>query len=559
MADRVFDAIVVGSGATGGMAAKELCEAGLRVAVVEAGRKLDPEKDFAEHKWPFDLPFRGFGQPGVIAREQRSAVTVANEYNRHLYVSDKDNPYTTPPGKPFDWVRARQVGGRSIVWGRQSYRMSDFDFKAASRDGYGEDWPISYQDLAPYYDRVESFIGVSGSTEGLPQLPDGKFLPPMKLTCAEHVLKKAVDRFGDRRLIIGRSAILTADHKGRARCHWCGHCDRGCSTGSYYSSPASTLPAAEATGKLTLVTDAVVSHVVVDSNGRARGVHYFDRATRASRELFGRVILMCASTLESTRLLLNSRSRQHAAGLGNNHDVLGRYLMDHTIGVGAGGILHVAKGPVRSWDDGRANGIYIPRFRNIASARKDYLRGWGYQGSGRRGMFPAHAHAAPGFGAELKKAVKNNWPYAVGIGGWGEMLARRDNFVALDPDVRDRWGVPALHISCTHGENELSMARDILESAKEMLHAAGVELTYQNATPRAPGVCIHEIGTCRMGSDPKTSMLNKWNQLWEVKNVFVTDGASFTSSGCVNPTMTMMALTARACAYIVEQMRTRNL
>jgi choline dehydrogenase-like flavoprotein len=553
------DVIIVGSGATGGMAAKELCEAGLRVTVLEAGRKLDPEVDFAEHKWPFELPFRGFGQPGIIAREQRSSVTVANEYNRHLYVSDREHPYTTPADKPFDWVRARQVGGRSIVWGRQSYRMSDYDFKAASRDGYGEDWPITYRELAPWYDRVESFIGVSGKLEGLPQLPDGKFLPPMKLTCAEHVLKKAVDRFGDRRLTIGRSAILTADHKGRARCHWCGHCDRGCSTGSYYSSPASTLPAAEATGRMTLVTDAVASHLVVDGNGRATGVHYFDRKTRASREVFGRAIMLCASTLESTRLLLNSRSRLHPEGLGNTHGVLGRYLMDHTIGVGAGGILHLGRGAVTAWDDGRANGIYIPRFRNLETRRKDYLRGWGYQGSGARRMFPSHAGSIAGFGAEFKQAVKNNWPYSVGIGGWGEMLARRENFVALDKSLVDGWGVPALHISCSHSDNEVKMAADILESAKEMLHAAGVELTYENPRLRAPGVCIHEMGTCRMGSDPKTSMLDKWNRLWAVKNVYVTDGASFTSSGCVNPTITMMALTARACAHITEEMRRSNL
>jgi choline dehydrogenase-like flavoprotein len=559
VATKIYDAIIVGSGATGGMAAKELCEAGLSVAVLEAGRKLDPEKDFTEHKWPFDLPFRGFGQPGVIAREQLSSITVANEYNRHMYVMDAEHPYTTPPDKPFDWVRSRQVGGRSIVWGRQSYRMSDYDFKAATHDGYGEDWPLGYADLAPYYDKVESFIGVSGSAENLPQLPDGKFLPGMNLTCAERILKKAVDRFGDRRLTIGRSAILTQNHKGRLKCHWCGHCSRGCTTGSYYSSPVSTLPAAEATGRMTLIGNAVASHIVVDKNGKARGVHYFDRETRAGREVFGKVLVLCASTLESTRLLLNSRSRVHPEGLGNSHDVLGRYLMDHTIRVGAGGILEVGKGPVTSWDDGRANGIYIPRFRNLTSRRKEYIRGWGYQGSGTRGMFPGHARNTAGFGAEFKKAVKNNWPYSVGIGGWGEMLARRENYVTLNKDIFDRWGVPALHIVCSHSENELKMAEDIFESAKEMLHAAGVQITYENRKLAAPGVCIHEIGTCRMGSDPKTSMLNKWNQMWEVKNVFVTDGASFTSSGCVNPTITMMALTARACAYIAEEMRKGNL
>lgn len=554
-----YDAVVVGSGATGGMAAKELCQAGLKVAVLEAGRKLDPETDFTEHKWPFDLPYRGLGQPGLIEREQRSSITVANEYNRHLYVLDSEHPYTTPPDKPFDWIRSRQVGGRSIVWGRQSYRMSDYDFKAASHDGYGEDWPIGYADLEPYYDKVESFIGVSGSLEKMPQLPDGKFLPPMNFTCAERILKKAVDRFGDRRMIIGRTAILTENHNGRAKCHWCGHCARGCGTGSYYSSPASTLPAAEATGRLTLIPNAVASHIVLEKNGKARGVHYFDRETFASREALGRVVILCASTLESTRLLLNSRSSRHPEGLGNSHGVLGRYLMDHTIRVGAGGILHLARGAVDTWDDGRANGIYIPRFRNLATRRKDYIRGWGYQGSGMRRMFPDHARALPGFGAEYKRAVKNNWPYSVGIGGWGEMLARRENHVTLDKEVRDRWGIPALHIACSHSENELKMAEDIIESALEMLHAAGVEITYQNRKPSAPGVCIHEMGTCRMGSDPKISMLNKWNQMWEVKNVFVTDGASFTSSGCVNPTITMMALTARACAYIADEMRRGDL
>ena len=554
-----YDAIVIGSGATGGWAAKDLCEAGLNVAVIEAGRKLDPEKDFTEHKWPFDLPFRGFGQPGVIAREQVSSITVATEYNRHMYVLDKEHPYTTPPDKPFDWVRSRQVGGRSIVWGRQSYRLSDYDFKAATHDGYGEDWPISYKDLAPYYDRVEAFIGISGRAENLPQLPDGRFLPPMNLTCAEQILKKAVDGFGDRKLTIGRTAILTQNHMGRAKCHWCGHCSRGCTTGSYYSSPASTLPAAEATGRMTLITNAVASHIVVDNNGKARGVHYFDRETQASREVFGKVILVCAATLESTRLLLNSKTRFHPAGLGNSHDVLGRYLMDHTIRVGAGGILHIGRGAVASWDDGRANGIYIPRFRNLTTRRKDYIRGWGYQGSGMRGMFPAHARNTSGFGSEFKKAVKNNWPYSVGIGGWGEMLARPGNLVTLSKEVRDRWGIPALHIDCAHSDNELKMAGDILESAKEMLHAAGVEITYENSKLAAPGVCIHEMGTCRMGSDPKTSMLNAWNQMWEVKNVFVTDGSSFTSSGCVNPTLTMMALTARACARIVEELRRGSL
>ncbi len=559
MPGKVYEAIVVGSGAVGGWAAKQLAEGGMEVAVLEAGRTLNPEKDFTEHHWPYDMPFRGFGQPGVIAKEQWSTAGFAGEYNRHMFVKDAECVYTFPKDKPFQWVRSRQVGGRSIVWGRQSYRYSNYDFQAASHDGYGEDWPISYEDLAPYYDKVEEFIGVSGTAENFPSLPDGRFLPGMAFTCPERIMKKAVDRFGDRVLTIGRTAILTKDHKGRLACHYCGHCSRGCTTGSYYSSPASTLPAARKTGKMALVPNAVAREILVDGNGKPNGISYVHRLTKQEYKVYGKVIVVCASALESTRLLLLSKSRFHPNGLGNSSGVLGHYLMDHTIGVGAGGFIKPLSGKPEAWDDGRANGVYIPRFRNLKTRHPKYIRGWGYQGGGSRGMFPNHARAGGDFGSEFKKAVRENWPYPLGIGGWGEMLARYDNYVEINNGVKDAWGIPSLHIVCSHGDNELKMAEDIVETALEMLNAAGAEITYVNRTPKAPGVCIHEMGTCRMGAAPKMSVLNKWNQSWDCKNLFVTDASSFTSSASANPTLTAMSLTARACDYLLDQFRLGNL
>ncbi len=559
MPQKVYDAIVIGSGCVGGWAAKELCEGGMQTAVLEVGRTLDPEKDFTEHHWPYDMPFRGFGQPGVIAKEQWSTAGFASEYNAHLFVKDAEVPYTFPRDKPFQWVRSRQVGGRSITWGRQSYRYSNYDFNAASHDGYGDDWPIRYEDLAPYYDKVEDFVGISGRAEGWEALPDGHFLPPMNFTCAEAVLKKAVDGFGDRVMTIGRTAILTRDHNGRLACHYCGHCSRGCSTGSYYSSPASTLPAARKTRRMTLVPNAVAREILVDGNGKPNGVSYVHRVTKQEHRVYGKVIVVCASALESTRLLLLSKSRFHPAGLGNSSGVLGRYLMDHTIGVGAGGWLPALAGRPTEWDDGRVNGLYIPRYRNLKTRHPNYIRGWGHQGGGARGMFPNHARNGVDFGSALKQRVRNHWVYPIGLGCWGEMLARWDNYVEIDPNVKDAWGIPALHIVCSHGDNELKMAEDMVESSLEMLHKAGAEITYVNRKPRLPGACIHEMGTCRMGADPKKSVLNKWNQSWDCKNLFVTDASCFTSSACANPTLTAMAITARAAGYIVDQFRQGNL
>src|SRR5262245_31764861 len=448
---KIYDAIIVGSGATGGWAAKVLTERGMTVLVLEAGRQLDPEKDFREHAFPYDLKYRGLVSGEQYAPRQpiQSRCYAANEYGAHFFVDDLDNPYTTPEDKPFWWIRGRHVGGRSITWGRQSYRLSDFDFKAAERDGYGEPWPFSYADLEPYYKQVERFVGISGSYEKLPQLPDSELLPPMALTCGERLLKKAVERkWNDRKVIIGRAAILTKPLNGRAACHYCGHCDRGCDTHSYYSSPGSTLPSAAKTGRMTLRPNSVVREIIIDTNtGKAKGVRVIDQNTKQDYEYFSKVVVLCASTLESTRILMLSKSRQHPTGLGNSSGVLGHYLMDHMFQISAGGIVPMLRGMEYDYSDGRANGIYVPRFRNIHDKQKDFIRGYGMQGGSKMGYSYGHAKRTPGFGPELKKLVREAPnEIAWSLGAWCEMLPRFDNQVTLDPNKVDAWGIPVLHI-----------------------------------------------------------------------------------------------------------------
>ncbi len=561
---RVYDCIIVGSGATGGWAAKVLTGKGLNCIVLEAGRKTDPEKDYRMMTQPYELKYRGLAPGSVYAPRQpiQSKCYAGNEYSAHFFVDDIDNPYTTPEDKPFWWIRGRQVGGRSLTWGRQSYRLSDYDFKAAGRDGHGEDWPISYSDLEPYYDLVEDFVGISGSRENLPQLPDSRFLPPMAMTCGEHMLKKAVEgRWDDRKVIIGRAAILTRPHQGRAACHYCGHCDRGCDTHSYFSSVGSTLPAAARTGRMTLRPNAVVREIIVDpKTGRAKGVRVINQLTKQDYEVLGRTVVLCASTLESTRILMNSKSRQHPEGFGNSSGTLGHYLMDHVFQISASGVVPTLQGMDYDYSDGRANGIYIPRFRNIKDKHPNFLRGYGMQGRAGMGYSYAHAMQRTGFGRDFKKFVRENpGEVAFWLGAWCEMLPRKENRVVISKDKVDAWGIPALHVECTHGENERAMAKDALETISEMVQAAGFRTLSRSSTPAPPGFCIHEVGTARMGSDPKNSVLNQWNQVWESKNVFVTDGSCFVSQGCQNPTLTMMAITARACDFLAEEMKRGNL
>lgn len=554
--DERYDVVIVGSGATGGWAAKQLTEAGLQVAVLEAGRTLDPETDFTEHKRPFDVPFRG-RRLGTRARQARQPVQSlcyqCDEYTNHLFVDDTENPYTTPADRPFYWIRGRHVGGRSIMWARQTYRLSDYDFKAASRDGFGVDWPLDYETVAPYYEQVERFIGVSGRAEGLPQLPDGAFLPPMHLTCGEELLKTAMrDRFG-RTLTIGRCAILTQDLNGRPKCHYCGPCSRGCVTGSYYSSPSSSLPAAEATDRLTLIPNAVASHIEVDDAGKCRSVYYVDRITRQHREVFGDAVVLCASTLESTRIMLNSTSDRHPNGLANSSGVLGHYLMDHVNGGGASGVLPVLQN-IPDTRGTRPNGIYIPRFRNIEDRNPNFLRGYGYQG-GARPVAWGHAMDIPGFGAQFKQEVREKRPWLISLGGFGEHLPQFDNYCEIDKTRTDAWGIPILHISAAYGDNEHKMIDDMADAAEEMLRAVGAEDIETRRAAALPGLGIHEVGTARMGDDPSTSVLNTWEQAHDVSNLFVMDGSAYPSSACQNPTITFMALATRACEYLVEELR----
>ena len=557
-----YDAIVVGSGITGGWAAKELTEAGLRTLLLEAGRAISPARDYLEHTPAWQMPFRGLGDRRAIeARQSMQRNSVAfDELSRVFWTDDVDNPYATPAGKPFHWFRARQVGGKSIIWGRQVYRWSDLDFEANLRDGIAVDWPIRYRELAPWYDHVERFIGVSGQAEGLPQLPDGPFQPPMQLTCVEqHVRERMQARFGrERVLTIGRTAVLTAPLHGRAACHYCGPCQRGCATRSYFSSINSTLPAAEATGRLTLRPHSIVRSILFDENTRrVTGVSVIDANTREERAHTARIVFLCASALESARILLNSTSRSFPDGLANSSGQVGRNVMDH---IKWGG----AQGTFDGWSDRttigvRPNGIYVPRFRNVTSRHPDFIRGYGFQGGASRPGWQANARA-PGIGVGFKNRLLELGPWNMSFNGYGEMLPRAENRATIEPNTVDAWGIPSLRIECTWSENELAIYRDTNVTAAELLEAAGArDIRQDTRGPSTPGNANHEMGTARMGRDAKTSVLNGWNQAWDALNLFVTDGACMTSSGWQNPSLTYMALTARACHHAVEEMKRGNL
>lgn len=556
MADE-YDVIIVGSGANGGWAAMQLTEAGMKVLMLESGKKVNPD-DYGDHTQPHELKLRGRGVPKEL--KERKPIGSKNyafgETNHDFYIDEVDNPYTYPKDKPFWWIRGGAVGGRSLLWGRQSYRFSDLDFKAASHDGYGDDWPVSYAEIAPYYEIVERHVGISGQREGYEQLPDSRFLPPMKMTCGEQKARTKVKQMG-RGFTIGRVAVLTRQHKNRAACHYCGPCERGCQTNSYFNSPGCTIPYAEATGKFTLVSDAIVRNVQMGDDGKAKGVLYFDKATKTPHEAKAKVVILAASTLESTRILMNSADNRYQNGLGNESGVLGHYLMDHVYQVGASGVL---PGAGRKPEIGvRPNACYIPRFRNFkADKQQNFIRGYGYQGGENFTSFE-HAYAMKGFGKNFKDGVRNGHISRMGLFGFGEMLPHFDNRVELDPDVKDGWGTPVLKVTCELGDNEKAMVTDIVEQSKIMLEAIGADDIGTFSAPAPPGFGIHECGTARMGNDPKTSVLNKYNQCHDVKNLFVMDGAAFVSIGCQNPTLTMLALTARACDYLADEAKQGNL
>jgi choline dehydrogenase-like flavoprotein len=547
-----YDVIVVGSGATGGWAAKRLSEAGLKVALLEAGRAVTP-REFTEHMPVFQLKYRGRDPEIAKTRPIQQQCYACMEYNYEWFVNDLENPYSTPQDRPFTWQRLRVLGGRSLVWGRHSYRLSDVDFKAASRDGYDIDWPISYADLAPYYDIVERYVGISGAAEKNEMLPDGQFLPPMKMSCGEVRLRESMQKKFGRTMTMGRVAILTQPHNGRAPCHYCGPCERGCMTFSYFSSPFTTVKDALKTGNCTLITDAIVSHIDMDTaSNKASGVTFVTRATKESKQVRARAVVVCAQALESTRILLNSSTREYPKGLGNSSGLLGHYLMDHVVGGGASGTFEDLKAEPTANPPHRPTGVYAVRFRNTPATGKHphFIRGYGYQGA----SMPSFNLEAPGIGAAYKKAVKQG-TYGVSLGAFGESLARFDNFCEIDPSLKDAWGIPALRISMAHGKNEADMMQDAAVSAAEMLEAAGARNIRITTGTEMPGMAIHEVGTARMGTDSKKSVLTPFCQSHDVSNVVVADGSCFVSSACQNPTLTMMALAVRACDHLAERFR----
>jgi len=553
-----FDAIVVGSGITGGWAAKELTERGLRVLVLERGRHLEHGAGYVtEHQPPWEFPLRGLPLRELYEREYpiQSRVEPFGETTRHFYVNDAQSPYAYDPAQPWLWIRTDVLGGRSLLWSSQVYRWSDLDFEANAKDGHGIDWPIRYRDLAPWYAHVERFIGVSGQPEGLAHLPDSEFLPPMEMNAVERVAKRRIEAaFDDRIVTIGRVAILTRDHGGRAACHYCGPCERGCSTGSYFSSLSSTLPAARATGRLTIRTDSVVESLAYDAETKRVGaVRVVDAQTRARRAYTARVVFLCAGTVGSTQILLNSSSESFPDGLANRSGALGRHLMDHTFGLAGLGFL---PGHQETYFYGyRPNGIYVPRFRNVDRPHGGFLRGYNYQGSATRLSWRLAHGDAPPYGAALKAALRTPGPWAIALLGFGECLPRAENRITLHPRTRDRFGIPQVAFAFRLGENDLALRQDAATEAGKMLRAAGATQVTTSASVRPGGGAMHEMGTARMGRDPHESVLNAFNQAHDVPNLFVTDGSCMTSSGCVSPSLTFMALTARAADHAAGLLR----
>ena len=552
-----FDVIVVGSGASGGWACKRLAEAGLKVALLEAGGPQTDET-FTEHMAPFELKYRNRAPEIVRKTRPIQSHFACDEFNYKWFCNDLDEPYTTPQDKPFHWLgRLRVTGGRTNVWGRVCLRVSDLDLKAASRDGYGEDWPLSYRDLAPYYDLVEEYVGIAGMSEGLAELPDSKFLPPMAMTCQEVLFRNRAKEKLARTVTPARVANLTKPINGRAKCHYCGPCHRGCVTHSYFNSAFTTVADALHSGNCTLISNAMVSQILMDDHrNRATGVLYLDRNTHQPREIHARTVLLCAQTFESVRILLNSANLRYPRGLANSSGVLGRYLTAHVkSGGGSGDLPSFGAKPTLNGPN-RPTGIYVARFRNTDKSppSKNFLRGYGFEG----GSSVSFNWAASGFGDAYKQALLEPRT-KLQMTGFGEVLPRWDNFVEIDRHVKDRYGIPVLRISMSDGDNERAMVKDMAESAGEMLEAAGAKNIDTFANPSAPRWAVHEAGMARMGTNPKTSVLNQFQQAHDIQNLFVMDASGFTSNPCQNPTLTIMALCVRSCDYLMGEMKRGNI
>ena len=559
-----YDAIVVGTGISGGWAAKELCEKGLKTLVLERGPMVKHVEDYPTmNNDPWD-----YKTGDVITQEtkktqgkQSRTGYTTTESNKHFFVDDVKHPYNET--NRFDWMRGYHVGGRSLMWGRQSYRLTDFDFTANLQDGIAVDWPIRYKDLAPWYNHVEEFIGVSGENVGLPQFPDGNYLKAMEMNCVEDVLKSSMsEKYDDRILTMGRTAHITEGSKpglGRSNCQYRNRCMRGCPFGAYFSSNSSTLPTAEATGNMTLRANSVVHEVIYDADTkRATGVRVIDAETKEVYEFNAKVIFLCASAIPTTSILMQSKSERFPNGMGNDSGELGHNIMDHHLGVGASGRFEGFED--KYYTGRRPNGVYIPRFRNIGgnTNRKDFTRGYGYQGGASRGNW-SDSIAEMAYGAAFKEAVTTPGDWRMGLGGFGEILPYHDNKMTLDYENLDQWGLPTVTFDATIKENELNMRKDMQQQAAEMLENAGFKDVRGYDGDYAIGLGIHEMGSARMGRDRKTSVLNANNQLHDVPNVYVTDGAAMTSAGNVNPSLTYMALTARAANHAVEELKKMNI
>lgn len=556
-----YDAIVVGSGISGGWAAKELCEKGFKVLMLDRGRNIEHITDYKTAMLaPWDFPHRGVVPPQEMKKypiHERTGFTIT-ESTKDFFVKDVDYPYVEE--KRFDWIRSWQVGGKSLTWGRLSLRLGDHDFEANAKEGIAIDWPIRYKDISPWYDYVEKFAGISGTRDGLPHLPDGIYQPPFPLTCLEEHLKDSVKaNFSNRHIIHARQAHLTMPtpeqlELGRGTCQSRDLCMRGCPYGAYFSTQSATLPAAKRTGNLTLRPQSIVNSIIYNEKlDKATGVRVIDQNTKEILEFSAKIIFLNASTLGTTHILLNSTSNRFPNGLGNDSGVLGHYLMDHHFSAGARGTY---LGFENKYTFGkRPNGFYVPRFRNIGNDKRDYLRGFGYEGTSGRGR----NEEEEGFGITLKEKSSQIGPWATDMMGFAETLPEFKNHVTLTNEVKDQWGQPVLKMSAEFGENERKMRIDMKNDAAEMLEKAGFNDIEAYDDEKGFGLCIHEMGTARMGNSPKDSVLNKYNQVWSAKNVFVTDGACMTSSSCANPSITYMALTARAVAFAVEELKKQNL
>ena len=577
---RTYDAVIVGSGAAGGMAAHVLTDLGLKVLLLEAGKKLDINRELRSMEWPYDHPRRGDLPPGyhaIVLNEyqvrtppyaqgspyrhvlSKAARNRGADYVKNILVDEKENPYT---GTRYAWVRARLLGGKTNIWGRLALRLSDYDFKAKTHDGYGEDWPISYDDIAPYYDRVDTYLGISGHKENLPHLPDSLFQRPVKLTLAEVQLRHKLAGMG--RVLTPYRAGVTTDgvkNKYRSRCFGRGACDRrgGCDIHAAFDSPTGLIYPAMDTGNLTVRANSTCHEVLVDKNtGKARGVAFVDSVTKRSLEAKGKTVIVAASTLESARLLLLSKSPQHPNGIGNSSGHVGHNFCEHVMGPSITGIVKELVGKPHTLDDGRPGGFYIPRFRNLTDRQPGFIRGYGFEGGAGDRIFPSGAGTA-GFGTAYKKHVRDYAGAYISMGGFGEVLPRFESYVDLDPAVKDAWGIPVLRFHYQFSDNEKKMAEDMAVTAKEMFEEAGIEVLNVNRELLTEGWSIHELGTARMGNDPKTSVLNQFQQSHDVKNLFVVDGSSHVSASCQNPTWTIMALAWRSCEHLADELKKRNL